>query len=136
MNNELFNRVIDGLDYGFKRIRIKRGKERAKFLGYTPSYYSSLINGNEDITDDFLYKMAEKLNLNFVWLKTGEGEMLKSAASGNTINNTGNFCENTIVDYGQQLCELSNMQKEMQDMMKEKDRQISDLLTIIKNKGA
>ena len=86
MCKDLYNRVIDALDFGFKKIQIKKAKERAQFLGYSSSYYSSLVNGNEDITDDFLYKIADKLNLNYGWLKNGIGEMFNQPEVHNTIS--------------------------------------------------
>ena len=137
MCKDLYNRVIDALDFGFKKIQIKKAKERAQFLGYSSSYYSSLVNGNEDITDDFLYKIADKLNLNYGWLKNGIGEMFNQPEVHNTISNTGAFSTNTINgDLGQQLSELISVQKGMQqdylNLMQEKDRQIKELIEIIK----
>ena len=130
MCKDLYNRVIDALDFGFKKIQIKKAKERAQFLGYSSSYYSSLVNGNEDITDDFLYKIADKLNLNYGWLKNGIGEMFKQPEVHNTISNTGAFSTNTInSDLGQQLSDLIELQR---IMTAEKDRQIKELLEIIK----
>ena len=55
----------------------------------------------------------------------------------NTISNTGAFSTNTINgDLGQQLSELISVQKGMQqdylNLMQEKDRQIKELIEIIK----
>ena len=55
----------------------------------------------------------------------------------NTISNTGAFSTNTINgDLGQQLSELISVQKGMQQdylsLMQEKDRQIKELIEIIK----
>jgi transcriptional regulator with XRE-family HTH domain len=55
----------------------------------------------------------------------------------NTIYNSGDNSINTINnDLSNQLNELISIQKEYQAMIKEKDKQISDLLEIIKTKNA
>ena len=129
-------RFKKAINYLKKTGKVKSQNEIADNMDITPQVITEILGGRMNLNAEKAVKFCTLYGFSVEWLLTGEGEMLKSAASGNTINNTGNFCENTIVDYGQQLCELINMQKEMQDMMKEKDRQISDLLTIIKNKGA
>ena len=129
-------RFKKAINYLKKIGKVKSQNEIAENMDITPQVITEILGGRMNLNTEKVVKFCTLYGISVEWLLTGDGEMLKSAVSGNTINNTGNFCENTIVDYGQQLCELISMQKEMQDMMKEKDRQISDLLTIIKNKGA
>ena len=64
-------------------------------------------------------------------------KIFESVVTSNTISNTGAFSTNTINgDLGQQLSELISVQKGMQqdylNLMQEKDRQIKELIEIIK----
>lgn len=64
-------------------------------------------------------------------------KIFESVVTSNVISNTGAFSTNTINgDLGQQLSELISVQKGMQqdylNLMQEKDRQIKELIEIIK----
>lgn len=64
-------------------------------------------------------------------------KILDNVVTSNTISNTGAFSTNTINgDLGQQLSELISVQKGLQqdylNLMQEKDRQIKELIEIIK----
>lgn len=80
------------------RIAIKEGANRknlgtnkniADFLGYGASYFSSLINGNESLSDKFLSHVCDKLDINRDYIKTGSGSVLRNSVSQtNTTQNT------------------------------------------------
>ena len=98
--------------------------------------FSDIKNGKCHISEKLARKMQEKYGFNEVWLLTGEGEMfVQPPTANNTINNSGDFCENVIGgDLKQQLAELINIQKKFQDMISVKDKQINELIEILKDK--
>lgn len=52
--------------------------EIATKLGYTKSSFSQILGGKVPLSDKFLEKLsALDRNINFVWLKSGEGTMLR-----------------------------------------------------------
>ena len=110
----------------------------------TPQVFYDIKAGKCGISKDLANKFQEKYgNINKNWLLTGEGDMLKQPSS-NIITNIGDFATNTINgDLSSQLAELISAQKSMQQeykgmqqeyisLMQEKDRQINELIEIIK----
>ena len=54
-------------------------KEIAELLGYKKASFSQLMNGKVPLSDKFIDKLISlDNNINKVWIKTGEGSMLKS----------------------------------------------------------
>lgn len=50
----------------------------AEQLGYSKSSFSQIVNGRIPLSDNFIQKITSlDKNINKVWLKTGEGRMLK-----------------------------------------------------------
>lgn len=88
------------------RIAIKEGANRknlgtnkniADFLGYGASYFSSLINGNESLSDKFLSHVCDKLDINRDYIKTGSGSVLRNSVSQtNSVSGNNNTTQNTI----------------------------------------
>jgi len=118
------------------RFNISDRKDIALKLGIEQTYFSAMLGGSKRISRKLLEKLQEVFGINIVWLKTGEGEMfVQPPTANNTINNSGDFCENVIGgDLKQQLAELINIQKKFQDMISVKDKQINELIEILKDK--
>lgn len=58
--------------------------------GITKSFLSEMKNGKKQITEKTVRKISETLNINILWLLTGEGEMLKNTSiDGDSIIQTG-----------------------------------------------
>lgn len=54
-------------------------KEIAELLGYKKSSFSQIMNGKVPISDKFIDNITSiDSNINKVWIKTGEGSMLKN----------------------------------------------------------
>lgn len=103
----------------------------------SPQIFYDIKAGKCGISKELAAKIQERyLNINKSWLLTGEGEMfVQPQTANNTINNSGDFCENVIGgDLKQQLAELINIQKKFQDMISVKDKQINELIEILKDK--
>ncbi len=103
----------------------------------SPQIFYDIKAGKCGISKELAAKIQEKyLNINKSWLLTGEGEMfVQPPTANNTINNSGNFCENVIGGgLQQQLAELITIQKKFQDMISVKDKQINELIEILKDK--
>lgn len=115
-----------------KNISIKQFEE---LCDLSNGYVSSMRKGfGTPKLKNVLHRFPE---LNREWLLFGEGEMIKSSQIINTISNTGAFSKNTInEDFSSQLSELINEQKDMRkdfmNLMSEKNRQINELIEIIK----
>ncbi len=57
-----------------KKVGLK-GYEVAGLLGITPSYYSSLKQGNKPLSRKLIENISQKLGVSKKWLMTGEGDM-------------------------------------------------------------
>lgn len=105
-----------------------------------------VLRNKNNITQDELAKLC---NVSLRTIQNWEGgniEIPKSkekvldnifnkiaVGTNNTIYNSGDFATNTInTDLSTQLAELINIQKEYQQLIKEKDKQINDLIEILK----
>lgn len=118
------------------RFNISDRKDIALKLGIEQTYFSGMLGGSKRISRKLLEKLQEVFGINIVWLKTGEGEMfVQPPTANNTINNSGDFCENVIgSDLSNQISELIAIQRNYQEMIKEKDKQINYLIEILKDK--
>jgi hypothetical protein len=128
--NEVLNAISD--KYG-----ISERKVIAQKIGVESTYFSGIAGNSKKISRKLLEKLQSVFNVNPQYIKNGIGEMFKQPEVHNTISNTGAFSTNTINgDLGQQLSELISVQKGMQqdylNLMQEKDRQIKELIEIIK----
>lgn len=133
--NERFKNMINYLLE--KKIEFSQN-DIAKKIGISSGYISELIQAKKKISKQIVSKLVDAYpQLNVDYLKTGDGEMLKKTEIHNTISNTGAFSTNTINgDLGTQLSELISEQKELRkdfmSLMNEKNKQINDLIEIVK----
>jgi len=130
-------RKIDRLDKYLKYKHLTTNKVSV-LAGLTTGVISKSRDMNRDLSDNACEKLLAVLpDLNSDWLYNGDGEMLKKTEIHNTISNTGAFSTNTINgDLGTQLSELISEQKELRkdfmSLMNEKNKQINELIEIIK----
>jgi len=97
-------------------------------------------NIGESIKEKTIKKITDvypELNVN--WLKTGEGEMLKSDQKIGSVSNStvvgSNVSGNGIQITHNDLSGMIELQKGYQNMMKKSQEQIDRLLSIIEKKG-
>ena len=133
IEKERLNQVINIIS---DKFNISDKKDIAVKLGIEQTYFSAMLGGSKKISGNLLEKLQAVFGVSRSWLKTGEGEMfVQPPTANNTINNSGDFCENVIGgDLKQQLAELINIQKKFQDMISVKDKQINELIEILKDK--
>lgn len=88
-------KIVDWLIFDEK---IKNRRELAEKLGYTESSFSQIINGKVNLSEKFIKKLAVfDSRINFDWLITGEGEMLKdTSVTANASEVSGN--NNSVVN--------------------------------------
>ena len=69
-------RVEDARRINLDLLTHARGtKQRlARFLGFSPGWLSSLINGTADVTDELARKIEQRLGLPKRWLDSAHGE--------------------------------------------------------------
>ncbi len=131
--NERFKNMVNYLLE--QRIEFSQN-DIAKKIGISSGYISELVQAKKRISKQIVSKLINAYpQLNADYLKTGDGDMVKSVH--NIITNTGAFSKNTInEDFSAQLSELINEQKDMRkdfmNLMSEKNRQINELIEIIK----
>lgn len=73
--------IKDGIRARLKEAREYLGlqsKDFAEKAGLAQGNYSAIEAGTRSIGDRVLNKIADKLSINIKWLRTGEGEMLKT----------------------------------------------------------
>ena len=86
--NEL-ERLNQALKLAGANVGYSKKKEIAAFLGYKPTYYSDIINGRTPINENFLKRIAEYLNINTNWVKTGDGHAINEGNVGTTVHDEG-----------------------------------------------
>lgn len=98
-------RLNEVLKEVFLSLKIYRKADMADFLGYNSPYFSGIINGKEKLTESFLDKISDKLNINSEWIKTGEGDKFLSSINiqgDNHISNSG-IMGNTHIGSGNSI---------------------------------
>ena len=78
-------RLNKALKFAFLKKNISKKGDMAEFLDYKSPYFSGIINGKEKLSESFLLKISDKLDINIDWILTGEGEMLKESANPKII---------------------------------------------------
>lgn len=98
----------------------------ARKLGYNNSSFSQIINGRVPASDRFLKRLCELCpDLNYSWLSTGEGTMLR----GNGQQVVGDY--NTTVHGNSN--NVNSETARFIALLEKKDEQIDRLLSIIEN---
>jgi transcriptional regulator with XRE-family HTH domain len=108
-------------------------KDIAEKLGYTKSSFSQIINGKVPLSDRFLDKICKvDKNINKVWLKIGEGEMLKgnqniTNESNNNINSNiaGGVNGNVTISHNE-VSDMIELQKELNERLKTSQNHLSE----------
>lgn len=98
-------------------------REMADKFGYTKSSFSQIINGKVPLSEKFIKKLCSaNENINEVWILSGEGEMLKTSQS-----------ETGVISVPINVWEVIKSQA---DSLKSKDRQIDELMSMLKEQIA
>ncbi|TWI22159.1 LexA family transcriptional regulator [Sphingobacterium siyangense] len=72
-------------------------KELSDILGYTKSSFSQIINGKVPLSDKFIDKLIGlDQNINKVWIKTGEGQMLHQEEKNKVLSMTPHASDNSL----------------------------------------
>lgn len=101
----------------FKEIASNE-RELAEVMGYTKSSFSQIVTGKVPIADKFLNKLCSlDENINFVWVKTGEGEMFVSDSLNSQM---------TVPK------DVWNVIKKQAESLSARDRQIDELVGLLK----
>ena len=101
----------------FKEIASNE-RELAEVMGYTKSSFSQIVTGKVPIADKFLNKLCSlDENINFVWVKTGEGEMFVSDSLNSQI---------TVPK------DVWSVIKKQAERLSARDRQIDELMELLK----
>ncbi|MBQ9214339.1 MAG: helix-turn-helix transcriptional regulator [Bacteroidales bacterium] len=114
---------------------VKNQGEIAQKMGISTQTITEILGGRMKLTTEKVVNFCSIYGFSCEWILTGEGEMFVQPPTANTINSSGDFCENIIGgDLKQQLAELITIQKKFQDMISVKDKQINELIEILKDK--
>ena len=101
----------------FKEIASNE-RELAEVMGYTKSSFSQIVTGKVPIADKFLNKLCSlDENINFVWVKTGEGEMFVSDSLNSQM---------TVPK------DVWSVIKKQAESLSARDRQIDELMGLLK----
>lgn len=112
-------------------IKYKRISERefCRQIGVSTSYVNSI---RTSIQPDKMKSIGEVFpELDPMWLITGEGEMLKNTNISNNSGNGTSVAGNGNKVTNNDIAGMIELQKGYQAMIKEKDEQISRLISVI-----
>ncbi len=118
-------RLNHSLRIASQKLGIFTKKGMAKFLDYTNPYYSEVTTGRIKLSDDFMKKISDKLNINSDWIKTG---------NGNIFNEENDEKDNKLSKNDDEV--IRSLVKSIERMSEthERDSQsIARLVTIIEN---
>lgn len=71
--------IIDRIMYYIDNYALTKPAPFAIKAGVDPSGFNKMLKGQQTITVNTLKRIADAYNINLVWLRTGEGPMLRSA---------------------------------------------------------
>lgn len=130
------------VNYRIKQVRDKfcngDNAEFAKILGTSKQYASNISNEGKSVGGKILDKLLNLFpEVNPIWLKMGEGEMLKTGninvkGDGN-ISNTGVIDGNITNDPQNLLEEIRKLKDEVEQLKKDKAI-LHDYINDLKNK--
>lgn len=90
----------------------------AEILGYTKSSFSQIVTGKVPLSEKFMKRLCSlDENINFVWLQSGEGEMLLS----------DNLNSEVVIPN-----DVWKVIKQQADSLSARDRQIEELMGMLK----
>lgn len=113
-------------------------KEIAELLGYKKASFSQLMNGKVPLSDKFIDKLISlDNNINKVWIKTGEGSMLKSepqpaVSSSQPQENDNNEIVSLLKDKIALLEKNNALQERENAYLSEKIKNLQEELTQLK----
>lgn len=129
-----YQRFINVINWLKESRKIFNNADLANVLGVSQTYVSLLMTEKKPITANLVKNLVNKFNeLNEIWILTGEGSMLKvdaTATSRDEINQTGTY--NNV--HGDNNVNADSTINALIERIKEKDEQISRLITIIEHK--
>lgn len=129
-----YQRFINVINWLKESRKIFNNADLANVLGVSQTYVSLLMTEKKPITANLVKNLVNKFNeLNDIWILTGEGSMLKvdaTATSRDEINQTGTY--NNV--HGDNNVNADSTINALIERIKEKDEQISRLITIIEHK--
>lgn len=120
----------------FKEIA-ENERALADLLGYTKSSFSQIVNGKVPLSDKFLKSIcALDKNINDVWIKTGNGDMLVRPInqSVNGDNNTQIAGNNNHIALPSTLDRAINEIAEQRKLVSKAQEQIDRLITLLERK--
>ena len=78
--NELSERLREAVDFLRKNGYAKNASAIARRIGVTKSTMSMAMNGSRVPTWDMLLDLCDEYPVNFWWLRTGKGDIVKDEA--------------------------------------------------------
>lgn len=123
-------KVIEWLIYiGYAENR----RDLSKILGYTESSLSQILNGKVKLSKAFIKKLSiSDGRINYDWLMTGEGEMLRSEKSiSQTVKGDGNTTSASIENKEEENKALLEALKSQQALLSKSQEHIDRLISII-----
>lgn len=87
---EILERLNHALKLAGHKIGYSKKSEVAAFLGYKPGYYSGVINGKEKLSEDFLKRISDYLNINVKYVLYGVDPILNGALGSYSVNEDAN----------------------------------------------
>ena len=123
-----------------KRKKVYSQAEFAEIVGISRTQFSEIVTGKRILSDKAIHKIISAIpEINEEWLRTGEGEMLRSntsTASGSSVSIAGeeikenNIQVNTDASIAQLIAEVAAQRRVTEKVLE----QNSELIAIIAGK--
>ena len=129
-------RLNAALKATFLKMGIYKKADMAEYLGYRNPYLSSVINGKERLSDQFLKNISDKIGISKDYILKGEGNMTVNEQTsennagigiiGNNVNGGGISNNNDSV-----MLRMLDLLHKKEEALERRDAEIQRLLDII-----
>lgn len=131
IDNQVIKKVISAIKFKFEY----KQADIAKKMGVNNTYFSSVINGRETISEVFLDKLCSAFSINKAYITKGEGDIFLSPSIVQNNKNGDNINGHSVKVEGKTETEkFLDAIKECHELLRKKDEQIDRLLTLLEKK--
>ena len=129
-------RLNAALKATFLKMGIYKKADMAEYLGYRNPYFSSVINGKERLSDQFLKNISDKIGISKDYILKGEGNITVNEHTSQNIGGMG-ISGNIVTGGGfsnnhdSVMLRMLDLLHKKEEALERRDAEIQRLLDII-----